>query len=129
MTAMSYSGPPRRTTTQGKELLAAAVSIDWDWALPASSFDKLAEAIQEVSDDDLEAGVLLVSHLIEAMNCALLARDRRRRQQQAVDSAPNPPAPAMRREDMGTCSDPATCVRELCKVHSVGSASSPEARS
>lgn len=31
-----------------------------------------------------------------------------------MENAPNPP---VRREDMGTCSNPSTCVRELCRVH------------
>jgi hypothetical protein len=70
-----YGEPSRRLSEQGRELLAAAVAIDWDWALPASSYDKLAEALAAMSKDDLEAAHLLTYHLQEAVAVLLMQRD------------------------------------------------------
>lgn len=77
---MSYSSlPRRRVSPAGQQSLTAAVSIDHDWSLPASSVDKLIEAVAGMSDDDLEAASLLVQSLGEAITCNLIRRDTARR--------------------------------------------------
>lgn len=68
----------RGITPAGRDRLARAVAIDWDWSLPASSVDKLIEALDMLSPEDLEAARLLAYHLDDAVAC-LQIRDMTRR--------------------------------------------------
>jgi hypothetical protein len=66
---------PRRVSEAGRQILAAAVTIDHDWALRFSSEDKLTEAVKDLTSEDLEAAELLVHYLQEAIACNLIHRD------------------------------------------------------
>lgn len=65
----------RAVSDPGRQALAAAVSLDHDWALPASGHDKLMETLGEMSAADLEAAALLAGHLQEAITCLLIRSD------------------------------------------------------
>ncbi|HEY9370488.1 hypothetical protein [Streptomyces sp.] len=78
--ALEQSARARRcVSAAGRDLLAAAVSIDHDWSLRFSSEDKLIDAVAGMSDDDLEAAALLVRYLDEAIGTNLIRRDTARR--------------------------------------------------
>jgi hypothetical protein len=83
---VTYAPQTRRITKEGRTTLAAAVSIDWDWALPASSYDQLHEALKAMSKDDLEAAHLLAYHLREAVGVLLMQRDAEERAAKVVQS-------------------------------------------
>jgi hypothetical protein len=65
---------PRRVSDAGQELLARAVSIRHDWALSASSEDKLVDALGGLPDEDLEGAYLLAHHMREAIACIEIRR-------------------------------------------------------
>lgn len=71
--------PARRGVSgAGRQILAAAVSIDHDWALPFSSEDKLINAVSGLSDEDLEGACLLAHYLQEAIGCTQIRRQTER---------------------------------------------------
>jgi hypothetical protein len=63
------SGTRAGVSAAGRQVLAAAVSIDHDWALPASSEDLLVDALTGLPTEDLEGAYLLACHLREAIAC------------------------------------------------------------
>ncbi|MDG4756307.1 hypothetical protein [Micromonospora sp. WMMD710] len=65
----------RCVSPEGRAMLAAAVQIDHDWALPCSSEDLLIAAVAEMSVKDLEAANLLVQSLQSAITVALIKHD------------------------------------------------------
>jgi hypothetical protein len=65
----------RGVSEAGRATLAGAVSLDWDWAMPFSSVDRLIAAMEGLSDADLEAARLLAGHLEEAITSVLIRRD------------------------------------------------------
>jgi len=73
-TLSTFYGPPRRVSAAGRELLAAAVTIDHDWSLTFSSVDMLIEAVHDLTDEDLEAAYVLASHIREAIACVEIRR-------------------------------------------------------
>lgn len=68
----------RGVSEAGREVLARAVSINHDWALRASSEDKLIEAVSDLPDEDLEGAYLLAHYLTEAIGCEGIRRDMER---------------------------------------------------
>lgn len=69
---MTYSSKPARFTRAGRATIARAVAVDHDWALPASSADRLIEALDDVSADDLEAAYWFGYHLRDAASALLI---------------------------------------------------------
>lgn len=65
----------RNVSEAGRQTLGSAVSIDHDWALPASSVDMLIAALGNLSDDDMDGAYLLACHLQEAIACIQIRRD------------------------------------------------------
>lgn len=63
------SGTRAGVSAAGRQVLAAAVSIDHDWSLRFSSEDKLADALDALPTEDLEGAYLLACHLREAIAC------------------------------------------------------------
>lgn len=70
----------RAVSAAGRATLSEAVADDWDWALPASSVDRLIAALSDLSDEDLEAAHLLAHHLRDAVACLLMGRDAEKRE-------------------------------------------------
>lgn len=70
----------RAVSDEGVAVLVRAVGINHDWSLRFSSEDKLIEAVEPMSDDDLEAAYLLVHYLQEAIACVQMRRDMQRGQ-------------------------------------------------
>jgi len=76
----TYTPPVRQAVTEsGRALLAAAVSIDHDWSLPASGHDKLMDVLGGMDADDLETAALLAYHLQQAIGCLLIRSDMEKR--------------------------------------------------
>lgn len=84
MSTGSFKSARRTVSEAGRQVLAAAVSIDHDWALRFSGEDMLIEAVSGLSDADLEGAYLLTHYLHEAVGCIQIRRE----------TAKLPPAPA-----------------------------------